>query len=454
MSFALTQLPLNAREASFSDLEPENMPNLRRLSAARNNLFLSTANQLVLSALGKLEILNLNDNFLGAELDLSQLSHLRRVYLRRTWIDRWPGGLITRPLLEAADLRENRIADIPEDVYQASPKLTRNITLSNNPLSAASRLRLARFTMQGGSSLGISSEELLNETAAFEFWTTGITSHELARREQLWNTLRADPASEDLFNVISRLTATADISSVRQDLSRRVWEIVEAANENEGLRLDLMSIATAPRSCTDSVLMAFSNLEVQMELARVSKVRPLEPQALYKLGRSLFRIDKLTKIAQEHCVMAVQAGGAAPDEVEVLLAYRLGLAKELELPGQPHSMAFKLMAGVTQYDLDRANTVIASAEKSNEQNTFISTLDFWKTYLISQSPSEYGELTGPYFDALNELLRKSPEMTSQRYLHRVGEVRNQMDTAVDAWSLQKTNALLSSLLSGSPTTAL
>ena len=65
MSFALTQLPLNAREASFSDLEPENMPNLRRLSAARNNLFLSTANQLVLSALGKLEILNLNDNFLG-----------------------------------------------------------------------------------------------------------------------------------------------------------------------------------------------------------------------------------------------------------------------------------------------------------------------------------------------------------------------------------------------------
>lgn len=445
-------LEMDNNEMAHLPVQLENMTNLRRLSAARNNLFLTSPNQVTLNALSKLEILNLNDNFLGPQLDLSHLNHLRRVYLRRTWIDRWPGGLITRPLLEAADLRENRIADIPDDVYQASPKLTRNITLSNNPLSSASRLRLARFVVQGGSSMGISGDELLSEAAAFEFWTVGITSHELARREQLWNSLRADPGSEDLFNIIGRLTTTADAQSVRQDLSRRVWEMIEAANENEDLRQDLMSIATAPRSCTDSVLMAFSNLEVQMELARVSRV--LAPQALYRLGKSLHRMDKLTKIAQEHCARLVLAGGAVPDEVEVLLAYRIGLAKALELPGQPHSMTFRLLAGVTQEDLDHARELVASAEKSAEQQVFISTLDFWKGYLISQSPSEYGALTEPYFEALNELLKKSPEMTSQRYLRKVGEVRNQMDSAVDDWSLQKTNAFLNSMSSGSPSTAL
>lgn len=447
-------LEMDNNEMSHLPSQLERMPNLRRLSAARNNLFLNAGNQSTLNALGKLEILNLNDNFLGAELDLSQLRLLRRVYLRRTWIDQWPEGLITRPLLEAADLRENRIAEIPETIYLASPKLTRNITLSNNPLSNVSKLRLARFVMQGGSSMGINSDELLSEAAAFEFWTTGITSLEQARREQLWNNLRAEPASEDLFNVISRLTTTADAQAVRHDLSRRVWEMIEAANDNRLLRQDLINIAATPRSCTDSVLMAFSNLEIQMELARVSTVEAAQLSELSSLGRSLFRLEKLGKIAQHHCELVVLQGGAAPDELEVLLAYRIGLAKDLKLPGQPQSMTFKNLAGVSQEDLNQARSAVESAEKTAEQNTFISTLEFWKQYLINGAKTEYSTLTEPYFEALSELLKKSPEMDSQRYLRRVSEVRNQMDAAVDAWSLQKTNELLETEESGSPTTAL
>lgn len=450
----LESLEMDNNEMSHLPSSLGNMPDLQRLSVARNNLFLSSGNQVTLNALSKLEILNLNDNFLGPELDLSQLGHLRRIYVRRTWLDRWPGGLITRPLLEAADLRENRIVEIPEEVYQASPKLTRNITMSNNPLSPASRLRLARFVSQGGSSMGISSDELLSEAAAFEFWTTGITSVELARREQLWNGLRATDASEDLFIIFSRLTTTAEAQAVRQDLSRRIWEMIEAASDNAELRYDLMNIAASPRSCTDSVLMAFSNLEVQMELAKVSWIQPAQPQKLYELGKSLFRLDKLAKLADAHCASLVRAGGAAPDELEVLLAYRIGLARTLELPGQPQSMTFKNLAGVTAQDLEYARRSVVSAELNLEHNIFISTLDFWKAYLINEQQVEYSTLTEPYFENLSELLKKSPEMGSQRYLRRVGEVRNQMDSAVDAWSLNKTNAFLNSLPSGPSTTAL
>ncbi|MDA6854902.1 hypothetical protein OSL50_27525, partial [Escherichia coli] len=66
-------------------------------------------------------------------------------------------------------------------------------------MSATSRLRLARYAMQGGSSMGINSEQLMSEAAAFEFWTAGITAQELRRRELLWNSLRADAASDDFF---------------------------------------------------------------------------------------------------------------------------------------------------------------------------------------------------------------------------------------------------------------
>ncbi len=433
----------------------ERMPNLQRLSLARNLLYLNPGNLSVLNSLGKLQVLNLNDNLLGPNLSLSNLGFLRRVYLRRTWIDQWPQDLISRPFLESADLRENRIIDIPEHVYQASPTVTRNISLAGNPLSATSRLRLARYAMQGGSSMGINSEQLMSEAAAFEFWTAGITAQELRRRELLWNSLRADAASDDFFTVLSRLTSTADAHEVRQDFSRRVWEMIEAANESSSLRRDVLDIAASPRSCTDSVAFTFSEMEVQMELSGLSGAGSPQKQQLLTLGKGLFRLDRLARIAHEHFLLRLEGAGPAPDELEMHLAYRVGLARALELPGQPESMAFKSLAGVTQADLDIARLEVEKAEKTASLNIFISTRQFWREYLIRTHRTQYGALTEPYFEALSNLLKRSPEMNSERYLREVSEVRHQMDAAVDVWSLQKTEALLApKSLEGSPSTAL
>ena len=433
----------------------ERMPNLRRLSLARNLLYLNPGNLSVLNTLTNLQVLNLNDNLLGPNLHLANLGFLRKVYLRRTWIDEWPQDLISRPFLESADLRENRIIEIPEHVYQASPTVTRNISLSGNPLSATSRLRLARYAMQGGSSMGINSEQLMSEAAAFEFWTAGITAQELRRRELLWNSLRADATSEDFFTVLSRLTATADAREVRQDLSRRVWEMIEAASESSPLRRDVLDIAASPRSCTDSVAFTFSEMEVQMELAVLSHGGPPQKQQLLNLGKGLFRLDRLAKIAREHFLLRLEGAGPAPDELEMHLAYRVGLARALELPGQPQNMVFKALAGVTQADLDIARLEVESAEKTASLNIFISTRQFWREYFIRTYRAQYGTLTEPYFEALSNLLKKSPEMNSERYLREVSGVRHQMDAAVDVWSLQKTEALLTpKSFEGSPSTAL
>ena len=436
-------LEMDNNQMSTLPFQLEGMANLRHLSLAQNELFLNAANKLVLLGLSKLEVLNLNDNFLGTELDLSRLNHLRRIYLRRTWIDTWPQALASRPLLEAADLRQNHIAEIPEDIFQTSPRVTRNITLSNNPLSAVSRLRLARFVMQGGSTMGVDSEELLSEAAAFEFWTAGITSHERSRRELLWNTLRSEPNSDDFFNVVSRLTTTADAQSVRQDLSRRVWEMIEAANENSDLRRDLIDIAAAPRSCTDSVALSFSALEIQMELARISTDPTRQESDLINLGRRLYRLEKLTKIASEHYTLQMATGAIGADELEVHLAYRSGLAKPLNLPGQPQSMIFNNLAGVTVEDLSNAKAQVISGEDSDELNRFISSLDYWREYLIERNRADYLLMTEPFHDELSALLRRSPEMTSGRYVQLVTGIRNRMDARVDVWCLNKTNKTVS-----------
>lgn len=420
----------------------QHMPNLRRLSLARNLLYLSPANAAILNRLSRLEVLNLNENLLGPLLNLGSLSYLRRVYLRRTWIEEWPEGLISRPFLETADLRENRIIKIPEQVYQAPESLTRNISLPGNPLSSASRLRLARYVMQSGSSMGINSEELMSEAAAFEFWSAGITRHELTRCEVLWNSLRADVASDDFFTVISRLTATADVQNVRQDLSRRVWEMIDAANENTELRRDLLDLAASPRSCTDSIAITFSAMEVQMELTRILAAPQTEEVELLRLAKRLFRLDELGKFASADYRARLALGGLAPDELGMHLAYRIGLAEALELKGQPESMTFSVLAGVTAEDLEKARCEVERLEQTSALNVFISTREFWKDYLIRMNRAEHAALTEPYFEALTELLRKSPEMNSGRYLRRVNEVRNDEVAAVNAWSLQKTEALL------------
>ena len=105
-------------------------------------------------------------------------------------------------------------------------------------------------------------------------------------------------------------------------------------------------------------------------------------------------------------------------------------------------MTFSRLAGVTQQDLEVAQFEVENAEKTPQMNIFISTLQFWKEYLIKTNKVQYTELTKPHFDRLGELLLNSPQMSDERYLRRVGEIRQQMDDAVDAWSLEKTNAML------------
>ncbi|WP_300729811.1 NEL-type E3 ubiquitin ligase domain-containing protein [Pseudomonas sp.] len=432
----LTRLPSALRELTY----------LRSLSLRHNALALTPQDAGLLGALPRLEVLNLNDNPLGPLLDLGNLSFIRRVYLRRTGIDAWPQGLISRPLLEVADLRENQIPEIPALVYEAPALVLRNISLSGNPLSAASRFQLARFTLRGGSSLGINSEALVSEAAAFEYWTLGITNHELSRCEGLWSGLRAEALSSDFFTVISRLTTTSEAQSIRQDLSRRVWEMIEVAYQRQNLRLDLFDLAAAPRTCIDSVLLIFSEMEVQVLLGNLSITAATQESELLHLARRLFRLNKVNDLALEaYALKAAEqpvSGGPLPDDVEVMLAYRIGLAQPLELPGQPKSMTFVQLAGVTQADLDSARLRVEQAELTVALNEFISKTTFWRNYLIQKYQSEFSRKTTTFFTELSDLLRQSPDMTSERYLRRVTEIRNQMDDRIEQWCLEKTREAL------------
>ncbi|MEB0151154.1 NEL-type E3 ubiquitin ligase domain-containing protein, partial [Pseudomonas sp. CCC2.2] len=83
------------------------------------------------------------------------------------------------------------------------------------------------------------------------------------------------------------------------------------------------------------------------ELGRISIDPTRQASDLIDLGRRLYRLDKLTKIASEHYTLQMATGGGIADELEVHLAYRVGLARSLDLPGQPQGMMFNALAGVS-----------------------------------------------------------------------------------------------------------
>lgn len=438
----ITTLDLDNNGLVHLPAQLKHLPHLTTLSMARNQVALTTRNIAILRTLNKLETLNFNYNPLGNGLELGDMAYLRKTEMRE-----WPQGLITRPLLQVADLRENQIADIPEEVFQVPASASGNTSLAGNPLSPTSRLRLARFVAQGGSNMGVRSEHLISETAAFDFWTSGITNSELTRRLGLWSSLRSDPASDDFFALISRMVSTADAQSIRYDLTRRVWEMIEAADNNEALRQDLLSIAASPRSCSDSVAMNFSLLEQQMQLSRISLKSQSREIDLLIFAKRLFRLEQLENIAIRDYNTRLDIPGRRPDELEITLAYQIGLTKELKLPNRPHNMLFKEIAGVTQEDLDNAKAEVLRVEGTSAFLEFVSSRDFWKEHLIDVNLAEYSMVTEPYFNQLSEVLKQSPEMTSQRYLRRVTEIRNEMDRVINTWSLEKTKEMLPQIIS-------
>ena len=224
------------------------------------------------------------------------------------------------------------------------------------------------------------------------------------QRGTVWDRLEAEPESHDFFQLLSELSGTSDFRQAREDLERRVWEVLDAAQDNSELRQELFSLAANPRTCVDSVASCFSALEVRVFAARaLQRSAPGRARAArLDVARRLFRLDRVERIARED-IDARRAAGRGVDEIEVSLAYRSGLATELGLPGQPATMQFQVVAGVSQAHLAEAAQSVRDAEGSAALAEYISQRDFWLEHLRSEYAERFSAVEQPFWDRLDAL---------------------------------------------------
>ncbi len=389
----------------LSSLPPElgQMSELLQLHLPGNQIVMNAQASGLLARLTKLKFLNLSDNPLFFPPHVGDMSQLEYLLLRHTDIDSWPRGLSGLQNLQRVDLRNNRISTIPESVYVAPHAVNRVTHLHDNPLlSVEGMQRLQRYERETGINFGIETPggqrlhavrrtESLQEC---ERWIEAVPEEQRALKEQQWLLLHRQQGSEDFFRLLADLSVTAEHREARQDLSVRVWQVLDAASQYSDLREVLFVSAAHPQTCSDGAALLFSDLEVKVLVNQARAMAAGTETAtglnLLKLARGLWRLDEVEVVAQEDIQARLKVAGAPRvDPLEVRLAYRIGLAERLGLPGQPRHMTFTELARVTPRDLNSACGKVLAREKTSAYPQALASREFWATYLKDRYPARF-----------------------------------------------------------------
>ena len=420
------------------------LPGLRHLNLRRNRIRMTVSQSDELAALSHLRSLDLSDNPLGAiSLHFDQLSGLRDLRLFHCGLLRVPAGLEWLGMLEHADLRNNLLNDLPEVLLNAPESVRRVIAVQGNALSAQTTERLyapAVHVHVGGGEV-----ETRDGHAA---WLTDQEGADAENRRSQWEALQREPGSTAFFQLLDELTGSSDYRLVRTDLSRRVWTMIEAINQDTRMRQELFELAGDSRTCVDSVASCFGHLEVRQQVLHATHGGdPLTTRdARLLLARRLFRLDRVEALARENFQSRSQPVNAEEaqevDEVEVSLAYRTGLSARLDLIGQPRTMQFHAIAGVTGNDLDRAFRAVQAAEASEELALYISQRDFWLAVLRAQRAKDFEALEEGFDAKLQALDAQKETLGSAAYVQQANQIGKDRDAALEALALRLTREAL------------
>ncbi|WP_426156891.1 NEL-type E3 ubiquitin ligase domain-containing protein [Pseudomonas sp. TSRC2-2] len=356
--------------------------------------------------------------------------------LRYNRLSEWPVGVLQAPRLRDLNLSGNEIADIPVDLFNGThAPLIDGIDLSENQrLSLAALQELRRYAREHASThaLGVSSRSINsmidarvlpdpvtdaeptgNETSAvahdphaviepvevvfdpaidvaptsLDPWLRHSSPEVVGQRRTAWAQLAREPNHERFFQLLRLLRDTEDFRLVPADLSRRMWDVVQAATENTELRQLLFKGAETHGTCVDGRILTFSDLQVRVAVYRTLHDIPLNRvalrgRALVRLSRQLFRLDRVEVLAE--------AAAQGLDRAEVRLKYRIRLTRGwgdgIELPGQPAYMLYD--APLSDERLMQIRASILEAEQTDALPASMIERDYWSAYLQERYPQE------------------------------------------------------------------
>ncbi|UVJ45862.1 hypothetical protein NVV94_10120 [Pseudomonas sp. LS1212] len=388
------------------------LSSLRRLYLSGNWITFFAGDIRLLADMTELEILSMSDNPLGQAPDVSNLSRLTQLNLQNTGLTGWPTGLGQLQNLQSVNLSFNRLQILPDGLANLW-----RFNLDGNPLSTEAA---AAFAEGGGvyrTGSTASEASTLAETDMTR-WYDGATAEQRSR----WEELQEQPGAQPFFRVLQRLADSAEHDPGNRASQQRVWRLLDAAADSQGLRERLFALARGEETCADRAALLFSQLEVELRVYQLDlQDLPIERKRvpMAALARQLFRLDEVDIAARK---FINRWRRAAPDqeidEIEVLLAFRVRLAARLGLPDQPtEALYLDLADQVTDQVLTETAEMIEHKEQTLALKQWMVAQDFWVEFLKSGYPLEFEQAAQPghlgldYLDACLDPANPLPEVS-------------------------------------------
>ncbi|WP_194788501.1 NEL-type E3 ubiquitin ligase domain-containing protein [Pseudomonas sp. UFMG81] len=398
---------LRVLELSGNRLErlPEGLDGLRELAELDlydNQIVLDTAQVSMLEQCEHLQYLNLSFNPLGRSFSVRRLGRLRNLNLRAAQLPRLPTALLGRLELVIADLRDNRISSLPERFFQTPLWISSTILLEDNPLEEETALR---FELHMRSHWAAGEGAAAAPASARQQWLLALGDNARAEHGEDWDALEAEEGAADFFGLLGRLPGTSDYRQRPAALAERVFVMLRAMRAHTDLREALFEQAQLTLTCQDSVALSFSGLELHLLVwqATVEAGAGGEQAALLHLGRQLWRLEQVERIALAD-IQARARDGRDADQIEVVLAYRIGLREALDLPAQPDDMAFADIANIDAMQLDQAQAQVLAAENDERLADSLVDREFWQRWLERAHGERFAALDEPYQQRMATLM--------------------------------------------------
>ena len=279
---------------------------------------------------------------------------------------------------------------------------TRHVYLENTGLSDALIDRLRTVEAPGmrfyfSRNAGLPEQQFLNMEQALAFWRNlappSVETPVLP--------LRPDQTA-DLILFLGRLTGTADYQNQvsRPVLAQRVIDVMALLAGSVKLRVDaLMRIHNAISTCDDRVILALDDLETLQLLtsAETMAVSNSNPSKLRALGLKMMRLDEVKRIARDHMKTLNWV-----DDIEVELAFQIGVRKHLDLPGLTQNMIFRRCAHVSEQDIAKAVEQVKENCSETHLNVYLDRWAPWQKYKRHQTMPTFDQLKSKTVARIND----------------------------------------------------
>ncbi|MND85108.1 E3 ubiquitin-protein ligase sspH2 [compost metagenome] len=426
---ALTDLNLGNNQLLRLPTGIAHLPGIRVLRLAHNQIRLDAQAIEILHGLPSLTHLDLSYNRLEAlDLRFHHLSHLVSLNLRHCRLGAWPQRLELCGLLELADLRDNQLRTVPDEIRQMPYAFRRAILVARNPLSALQLQGL--YTLDVIDEHGHLPEALgpIDLPRARALWVGHVEAAARLTREALWQRLLVLPESGGLFRLLARLEQTADYLQAgegRTALVDGVWNLLAALDGDPVLCRRVCERAGLPLSCSDAVASCFSALRVLVMQAQAeADAANLENRAaLLELGRQLFRLEQLERVAWRDCRQRLAAGEHF-DQMALGLAYRVRLRARLQLPAQPYAMRYPDATELSEAQVEEAFGQVTRAQRLEALTESLGQREFWRRYLRRHHGRMFDAISADYVQRTLRLQARQLQLSPlefQDQLNRLAE---------------------------------